>query len=1090
MHLLTFTRLQKQNTVGNQKINLKIISAGAGSGKTYRLTQEMTGLLAGGQVRAGGIIATTFTNKAAAELQERVRVKLLEEGLSKEANDLTNALIGTVHGLGVKLLKRFAYEAGVSPEVDIIADEDQQFMFNQSLATVLTNERVAEMEALSERLGLKKSPFNFTDWRSILKQLTEVARSNNFSPAILEKSKQRSFEAFTAYLDKIKKRSHEEWNSQLVAEIEDAIARLENNGDMTKTTATGVKNLKEILAEFKLRGNLYWHQWVKLTKIKVGAKSRDDLVPLAEYAAGHLSHEGFHNDLQSFIYSIFDISQKAIEEYSLYKKGRGLIDYTDMEVLVNGLLDNQVVRETLAHEIDLLMVDEFQDTSPLQLEIFLKLSKLAKYSVWVGDPKQSIYGFRGAEPALMQAIIATQGGLSKENILEYSWRSREDIVHATNAIFTKAFKEMPVEQVALKTKRCKQANGHSVNKTDEPSEMGQALIHWHFKFDGEGRKPRGTWLDHCIAEQVKIFLERQPIILPKGEKEHRPVLPGDIAILCRSNKHCQNMADALHRAGLKAAISRAGLLNTAEAKLVLACLKFILHKYDSLSIAEIMILAADLKIEEIIEDRLAFLNLSKEEGFAGRWGGQVPVVQQLDDIRQQVTELSSAEILTLLLEEVDLRRIVVSWGSTEQRLANIDRLIKLSFQYEEACNRLHTAASLGGFLLWLNDLENNGEDKQGAGENPLAVNVLTYHKSKGLEYPVVVCHSLEQKLREDVWGLTIVQETPDVDLDNLLGNRWLRYWANPYSDQFRNTVLAERIDSSPAKAKKRQEALEEEARLLYVGITRARDYLVIPTYHQPPVWLNRVYFEGKEEQPLMDAGSDISILEWDGEPLYFQTEVNYFPNDFAYTDIIEPQITALQPANGKTARPPYFLDETTLAVHCKLENIPYSQPLNLPEVIERQLAGKAAVAYLNADTSLLDDESKTSLAYEVIQIHEAEDLMDGELLKAAADTFQTWLNGFFKIKKQHRQYPIQLHLHGQFYETAIDLLLETESGYQIILNSPFVGTPKARFKKAKELSGKIMAMQKAVQVVFDVVAVGAYIHFPLAGAVVKWEAKG
>jgi len=110
-------------------MNIKIISAGAGSGKTFRLTEEMVRLLKEG-VRPNGIIATTFTNKAAAELQERVRVRLLEEGLTEAANDLTNALIGTVHGLGVKLLKRFAFEAGVSPEVNIIADEDQQILFN------------------------------------------------------------------------------------------------------------------------------------------------------------------------------------------------------------------------------------------------------------------------------------------------------------------------------------------------------------------------------------------------------------------------------------------------------------------------------------------------------------------------------------------------------------------------------------------------------------------------------------------------------------------------------------------------------------------------------------------------------------------------------------------------------------------------------------------------------------------------------------------------------------------------------------------------------------------------------------------------
>jgi len=122
--------------------NLKLISAGAGSGKTYRLTEEMTALLTSGAARPSGIIATTFTKRAAAELKERVRVKLLREGMTQEANELKNALIGTVHGLGVKLLKRFAFEAGVSPQVDIIADEDHQRLFNLSMAAVIKVETI------------------------------------------------------------------------------------------------------------------------------------------------------------------------------------------------------------------------------------------------------------------------------------------------------------------------------------------------------------------------------------------------------------------------------------------------------------------------------------------------------------------------------------------------------------------------------------------------------------------------------------------------------------------------------------------------------------------------------------------------------------------------------------------------------------------------------------------------------------------------------------------------------------------------------------------------------------------------------------
>jgi ATP-dependent helicase/nuclease subunit A len=141
----------------NSKLNLTIISAGAGSGKTYTLTGRMVDLLKSG-VRASGIMATTFTQKAAAELQERVRARLLEDGLTEAANELGSALIGTVHSIGVRLLQRFAFEAGVSPLVEIIADSDQQRLFNESLAQVLTEERIETMNRLADRLGLTKKP--------------------------------------------------------------------------------------------------------------------------------------------------------------------------------------------------------------------------------------------------------------------------------------------------------------------------------------------------------------------------------------------------------------------------------------------------------------------------------------------------------------------------------------------------------------------------------------------------------------------------------------------------------------------------------------------------------------------------------------------------------------------------------------------------------------------------------------------------------------------------------------------------------------------------------------------------------------------
>ncbi|MBK9016560.1 MAG: UvrD-helicase domain-containing protein [Saprospiraceae bacterium] len=1067
-----------------KKMNLKIISAGAGSGKTYRLTQELVGLLASGNVRASGIIATTFTNKAAAELQERVRVRLLEEGLTQAANDLSNALIGTVHGLGVKLLKRFAYEAGVSPQVDIIADEDQQMLFNQSLSMVLTNERVEEMERLSDRLGLSKSVFGKTDWRKLLKDLAEVVRANDFSEEVLEVSKQRSFETFARFLDPVIDRTPEAWNELINEQIVATISRLENNGDTTKVTADGTKSLREIKADLRLRGSLNWHQWAKISKTKVGARSRDDLEELVAFANTHLGHAGLRDDVKSFIFNIFELAAAAIEEFERFKKSRGLIDYNDMESYVKRLLDDPTVQEVLAEELDLLLVDEFQDTNPLQLEIFLKLSRFARHSIWVGDPKQSIYGFRGADPLLMQAIIEGQGGLQPENILAHSWRSREDVVFATNAIFTKAFSNLPAEQVALQPKRRKLATPDAANKQHEPPEMGNALVHWYFNYDGEGRKPGKEWLHHCIAEALRINLERGISILPKGEKNYRLAQPGDVAILCRSNADCRDVAGALHRAGLRAAISRAGLMATAEAKLILACLKFILNKYDSLSVAEILLLAARLELHEIVEDRLAYLEASEEAKPDYKWGEQYEFVQQLNALRPQVAELSGSEILSLLLEELDLQRIIVTWGNVEQRLANVDMLIHFSLQYEQACNRLHSAASLGGFLLWANDLAQNENDLQGSGENPLAVNVLTYHKSKGLEYPIVICHSLEQSLREDVWGISLVPDSAVIDLDNLLGNRWVRLWVNPYADQFKGTMLEERMADSPEKAQKRVAALAEDNRLMYVGLTRARDYLVFPTREKQPIWLNRVCNNGQEEQPALDANSNETYWDWEGKTLMISTEVSHFPNDFPHATLQEATWNQISERSGRrefpvlTAISEADSNGNQLTV---LSQVNCFSAFSLPEVPERQRVAAAFKDFLVATSQGSAQWKEAEISEQLITRLEVQDLVEPADFLEKSKAFNVWLKSHFQILQISACFPVRKFFDGKLFEANIDLLLETADRLVVLKLSKFVGDGKNRQRSLKNLVQEMRFEKQILKEQFGKQLVDFWVVFVLYG---------
>lgn len=1071
---------------------MKIISAGAGSGKTYRLTQEMVKFLQDGEVRASGIIATTFTNKAAAELQERVRVKLLEEGLSKEADELANALIGTVHGLGVKLLKRFAFEAGVSPEVDIVADEDQQLMFNQSLSMVLTNKRIAEMEGLADRLGLNK--VERYDWRREVKNITDVARSNDFSKEVLEKSKVKSFESLAEFLGDVSTKTNEEFSSQLNQLLNSTIATIEANPDSTKTTQTAINNLKIIRNELQLRGELNWHQWVKIAKTKVGAKSKDDFFDLKEFAWTHDTHPQFHKDIQDFINGIFDVAVEAIEEYDQYKKSRGLIDYIDMELQVKRLLDHPSVQQVLREELDLLMVDEFQDTSPIQLEIFYKLSTFAKKSVWVGDPKQSIYGFRGADPKLMQAIIEQQGGVQPEDIQEFSWRSREDIVHLTNAIFCKAFPDIKDEQITLKPKRCKIATADTANKEDEPIELSDAIIHWHFDLDSDKKRHPAGWMENAIAQSTRTLIERKTAIIPKGETKARPIQAGDVAVLCRSNYQCQAIAEAFHRAGLKAAISRAGLLKTAESVLILACLKYFLNEADSLSIAEIQLLASNKNIEAIIEDRLQFLQDVEENKYL-KWGVDDPIIQRIQVLRREAIEFSSSEILNLLLEELDLRRIIATWGNEQQRFDNIDVLRKFALQYEEGCNRLHTAASLGGFLLWLQDQAAAEKDSQGSGKGANAVNVVTYHKSKGLEYPVVILFGMEGNLRDNVWGMHIIQEQEKVDLTNILGNRWLRYWINPYGDQSKNTPLVERINEHDIKRTATQQALEEEARLLYVGITRARDYLIFPTRSKPTKWLNRVWHEGNEAFPTLDATTTETPWFWNDKNIHTNLECTAFGSDFTSTPMEQQPILQLEAPVGRQEHPDYFIDplKDTLkgTIQCIKTHKPhfFSTTLSVKEDAVLPKVAKAHQAFLTADRASYAPKDRIRMANDLIHRYDVEEMVDATSLIQYSNQWQAYLKQRFDVKTIYRMYPIRFAKDNRVFETVLDTLVETQTGWVIIQHHSFSGEQKKWRSKCKEHCLWLELSKQAIQTYFQNNKVQTQIHFMLNGAVVEVETE-
>ncbi|MCH2023928.1 MAG: UvrD-helicase domain-containing protein [Saprospiraceae bacterium] len=1048
-------------------MNLKIISAGAGSGKTYSLTQEMVKLLSPDdkgrvEVRASGIIATTFTNKAAAELKERVRIELLENGLTKEADELGNAMIGTVHSIGVQLLKRFAFQAGVSPEVDIIADSDQQNIFNQSLSSVLSIELIQEMEQLSDQLGFAKNSYRKRDWRADLKAMTDIARANNFDIDVLEESKQYSLDTFFELLPNVSQKDAEYFDTELQQLIQNTLLALENNDDATKGKQTLVGTLKGYQNSLNNKGYLPWHQWAALTKLKATKKSRDDVFDLIEFAKSHNTHPAFHLQISMYVSNIFNAAIAALKEYEQYKKVRGLIDYIDMEVLILKLLEQDIVKEVLSEEIDLLLVDEFQDTNPLQLKIFLNLTDIANKSIWVGDPKQSIYGFRGADPTLMKAVMDSTDNISN---LPYSWRSREDLVNLCNGLFVNAFEgEMPVERIALDT-------AEPFVKSKESTLLKPSTHHWHFQF--EGRPPRKPWFEQCIARTVAEVLSENWMVRIKGSNDVREMHAGDIAILCRSNHSCQYVAEALHKEGIKASISRSGLLETAEVKLILAGLRYILNKHDALAVGELLILANKQQIEEVVTSRLEYLvNIQGENSDLSGWGNQVSYVQQLNNIRQKCKELSASEILNGIIEKLDIRRIVSAWSNRQQRLDNIDSLRKFASDYEETCKSLNSAATLGGFLLWLDDLARESADLQGTGAGKDAVNVMTYHKSKGLEWPFVVFHSLDNDLRDNIWGVRIVRKIPGIDIKNPLSNRLICYWVNPYSDQIKGTELMDTLVNHKAQQIVKKQSLDEESRLLYVGLTRARDYVVLPSMAKKNTkWLNRVFHKGDEISPVLDINkSDLPWL-WNGKENFIKTQLFNYERIFPVNEVQEEDIDYLTPRIGEKSFDLVLIDsakELFPNMSYKFANsLPFCKPYVLNEMDGYTYETLQLVfsTFILADNPEFSQKTRLKIANNLLFQFDLSEVVKSEDLFFYSSCFYKKIYKDFRVKliEKHKYFRYSNDGIRQF-NGVMDFVIYTEDNHVVIAKFLLIDNAELN-KNKRKMNEEVSILEAAGRVI-------------------------
>src|SRR6185436_5400948 len=207
------------------KENIQIVSAGAGSGKTYRLATEVLQAIQQKKTRPEGILLTTFTRKAAAELEERVRVRLLEQGAWEEAQRVRQAWIGTIDSVCLKIIQEYAFEAGQSPELAVFGAGEDLVEFNRALSDSVTDEEFEQLESLSRSLSIENL-YDHRDWRSIVKEIADAARANRIDAEKLPEFAKRSIEGYLRLLQK-PAASGEKLDEDLLDQLKSACSALE-----------------------------------------------------------------------------------------------------------------------------------------------------------------------------------------------------------------------------------------------------------------------------------------------------------------------------------------------------------------------------------------------------------------------------------------------------------------------------------------------------------------------------------------------------------------------------------------------------------------------------------------------------------------------------------------------------------------------------------------------------------------------------------------------------------------------------------------------------------------------------------------------
>ncbi len=824
-----------------------LVSAAAGSGKTAVLTERIARLTAKG-ASIGDFLVVTFTRAAADEMKKRIGQRLM--ALSYECNDKAvkahlqaqaieshNANISTLHSFCTDLLRRHFHEADLDPAFRV-ADESEAYvmrldardaMLEQSFSNDRTGTQalidmfggeagfISAVESIYSYMFSRPEPFG---WLSdAIERYNRGAEDLKKSAEIKSLIDDAHAELDSAITELIHARNCTE-NIKVCSVIDDDTMQLR-----ALTLINDYNKYREAVSEARFMRLDGWPRGTPDEDKRTAKDAHDRAKKLIKDHVGSFGRSLEEcaeqlNSLYTVMKSLYVYLTGFHEVYTSIKETASVIDYSDMEHRTLKALSDERIAQEYRSRFKYIFVDEYQDSNPVQ-ERILNAIKCRDNLFLVGDVKQSIYSFRLADPTLFMEKYYRYDGIEGERIdLNVNFRSSLKVIGAVNEVFSRIMRRNTGgieydDSAALVMGRSGCIGGAELHLIDlDGSEDGD-------RDEGdETNDAQALGRDEMealtAARRIRELISNE-MLHDKSTGEIRPYRYCDFAVLLRNNRLSSVWLKTLAMEGIPAyAEHNGGSYESIEVRVFINLLKIVDNRHQDIPLLSVLrSQIGGFTMDEIIWIRTQ----SREKSFykamtqaAGQDGDLADKIKRfigaLNTWSKKANLYNVDELIGAILEDTGYYFIVASLPGGEQRCANLDALCERAASFSSSSrNGLHSFIS---FMDRVSDNVSLGTS-QSIGAN--VVRIMTVHRSKGLEFPIVILGGTGTSFR----FVRELRQSP-VLCDDRLGLGILALNGNIKI----RTIYRSAIETAAYKKQ-----LAEEMRLLYVAMTRAMDRIIM-----------------------------------------------------------------------------------------------------------------------------------------------------------------------------------------------------------------------------------------------------------------------